>query len=125
MHRCILAEAIWKSQPLKGYFASCGLDVERPYLNHGSVDQYDVTSEDTAARTPVLRARPSEFLDAAATIGAKLCRDAMWSGKHADWTGASMEFIDNTWITAQRSFGGELYNGTSEGLPYFSDACPH
>lgn len=60
----------------------------------------------------------SEFLEASAAIGSRLCRDALWAGNRANWVGSSMEFIDNTWMAAQRSFGGELYNGTS-GIALF------
>ena len=65
-----------------------------------------------------MSAKQAEFLDAAASIGARLCRDALWAGKRANWVGSSMELIDNNWIAAQRSFGGELYNGTS-GIALF------
>jgi lantibiotic modifying enzyme len=60
----------------------------------------------------------AEFLEASASIGAHLCRDALWSGKRVNWVGSSMEFIDNTWVAVQRSFGGEFYNGTS-GIALF------
>lgn len=58
------------------------------------------------------------FLEASAAIGARLCRDALWAGRRANWVGSSMEFIDNAWTAAQRSFGGEFYNGTS-GIALF------
>ena len=65
-----------------------------------------------------VRRTEAAFLEAAASIGARLCRDALWAGKRANWIGSSMEFVDNKWTAAQRSFGGELYNGTS-GIALF------
>jgi len=53
------------------------------------------------------------FLEAANAIGAKLCRDALWSGARCNWLGDSMEFTSNTWAVAHRSFGPDLYSGTS------------
>ncbi|HEU4325175.1 MAG TPA: type 2 lanthipeptide synthetase LanM [Roseiflexaceae bacterium] len=58
------------------------------------------------------------FLAAADTIGAQLCRDALWAGRRCNWLGASMEVIDGAWKTAQRTFGPELYSGTS-GIALF------
>jgi lantibiotic biosynthesis protein len=53
------------------------------------------------------------WLDAADSIGVKLCRDALWAGKRCNWLGCSMELVGNAWIPVQKSFGGDLYAGTS------------
>jgi type 2 lantibiotic biosynthesis protein LanM len=53
------------------------------------------------------------FLDTAAAIGAKLCRDALWDGPRCNWLGASMEPVGTAWTVVQRAFGPEVYSGTS------------
>ena len=55
----------------------------------------------------------SRFLETADAIGARLCRDALWSGTRCNWLGDSMEYAENRWQVVHRSFGPELYNGTS------------
>ena len=54
----------------------------------------------------------SEFFETAQAIGARLCRDAIWSGSRCNWTGASMEPVSG-WTVVQKSFGPDLYSGTS------------
>ncbi len=54
----------------------------------------------------------SEFFQTAQAIGARLCRDALWSGTRCNWIGASMESIGG-WTVVQKSFGPDLYSGTS------------
>jgi lantibiotic biosynthesis protein len=54
----------------------------------------------------------SEFFETAQSIGARLCRDAIWSGSRCNWIGASMEGIGQ-WTVVQKSFGPDLYAGTS------------
>lgn len=54
----------------------------------------------------------SEFYETAQSIGARLCRDAIWSGQRCNWVGASMEGL-STWTVVQKSFGPDLYSGTS------------
>jgi class II lanthipeptide synthase len=58
------------------------------------------------------------FLKAADNIGAKLCRDALWAGKRCNWLGDSMEFVGRAWQVAHRTFGPDLYGGTS-GIALF------
>ncbi|HXL23523.1 MAG TPA: type 2 lanthipeptide synthetase LanM [Candidatus Dormibacteraeota bacterium] len=58
------------------------------------------------------------FLNTAASIGARLCRDALWDGARCNWMGDSMEFESNAWTVVHRVFGPELYNGTS-GIALF------
>ena len=54
----------------------------------------------------------SEFFETAQAIGARLCRDAIWSGSRCNWIGASMEAFGG-WTVVQKSFGPDLYAGTS------------
>lgn len=58
------------------------------------------------------------FLETADWIGAKLCRDAVWSGDRCNWLGDSFEPVNNNWTLVHRAFGPEFYNGTS-GIAYF------
>ncbi|HUR79186.1 MAG TPA: lanthionine synthetase LanC family protein [Thermoanaerobaculia bacterium] len=58
------------------------------------------------------------FLDTAWSIGARLCRDAIWDGDRCNWLGDSMEFHGGEWKVAHKSFGPELYSGTS-GIALF------
>jgi lantibiotic biosynthesis protein len=58
------------------------------------------------------------FLEAADRIGSRLCRDAIFAGNRCNWIGASMEPVDGTWVIVQRTFGADLYAGTS-GIALF------
>jgi lantibiotic modifying enzyme len=58
------------------------------------------------------------FLQAADSIGARLCRDAIWDGARCNWLGDSMEFVLNRWSVTHKSFGPDLYAGTA-GIALF------
>ena len=64
------------------------------------------------------------FLDAAWSIGARLCRDAIWDGDRCNWLGDSMEAHAGEWKVAHKSFGPELYSGTS-GIALFLARLHH
>ncbi|HYO15817.1 MAG TPA: lanthionine synthetase LanC family protein [Thermoanaerobaculia bacterium] len=58
--------------------------------------------------------RPEDaFLDAAARIGAELCRDALWHGGRCNWLGSSLELADGAVRVIERSWGPTLYDGTA------------
>ncbi|MCB9152268.1 MAG: hypothetical protein H6641_26235 [Caldilineaceae bacterium] len=59
-----------------------------------------------------------DFLAAADRIGARLCRDALWAGGRCNWLGAAMEPVNGAWKIVQRTFGPDLYGGTS-GIALF------
>lgn len=64
-------------------------------------------------------AEPRErFLDVAWSIGTLLCRDAIWDGDRCNWLGDSMEAHAGEWKVAHKSFGPDLYSGTS-GIALF------
>jgi lantibiotic modifying enzyme len=63
-------------------------------------------------------AERQQFLAVADALGARLCRDAVWDGRRCNWLGDSMEFVDGAWQVAHRSFGPDLYGGTS-GIALF------
>jgi lantibiotic modifying enzyme len=54
----------------------------------------------------------SVFLDAAVAIARRVCRDAIWAGDVCNWIGPTVESF-NTWDVRQKSFGPDLYAGTS------------
>jgi len=56
---------------------------------------------------------PEVCLAAAERIAMRLCRDAIWDGNRCNWVGCAMEALDGNWTTLQRSFGPEMYSGTS------------
>jgi class II lanthipeptide synthase len=58
------------------------------------------------------------FLDVAWSIGARLCRDAIWDRDRCNWLGDSMEAHAGEWKVAHKSFGPDLYSGTS-GIALF------
>jgi len=62
--------------------------------------------------------RDQSFLDAAAALGRRLCRDALWAGERCNWLGDSMEFVDNGWSVVHRALACDLYGGTS-GIALF------
>jgi lantibiotic modifying enzyme len=56
---------------------------------------------------------PPAFLETAVSLGARICRDALWAAPHCNWLGPSMEPIGGGWRAAHRAYGAELYGGTS------------
>jgi len=58
------------------------------------------------------------FLETAASLGARICRDALWGGGVCNWIGFSMENLSGRWRNVHRAYGGELYGGTS-GIALF------
>jgi lantibiotic biosynthesis protein len=48
------------------------------------------------------------FLDTAASLGARLCRDALWWGDRCTWLGAGMEPQDGAWAVVYRTLGADL-----------------
>ncbi len=58
------------------------------------------------------------FLDVAWSIGMRLCRDAIWDGNRCNWLGDSMEAHAGEWKVAHKSFGPDLYSGTT-GIALF------
>ncbi len=57
--------------------------------------------------------RDEAFLEAAAFLGRRLCRDALWAGERCNWLGDSMEVVDTAWSVVHRALGPDLYGGTS------------
>jgi lantibiotic modifying enzyme len=59
------------------------------------------------------------FLEAADFLGAKLCREAIWSGNRCNWTGPNtIQLPNGSCAIATRACGPELLDGTS-GIALF------
>ncbi|HEX6903162.1 MAG TPA: lanthionine synthetase LanC family protein [Thermoanaerobaculia bacterium] len=58
-------------------------------------------------------AERQQYLAVADSLGARLCRDAVWDGRRCNWLGDSMDPVDGAWQVVHRSFGPDLYSGTS------------
>lgn len=54
----------------------------------------------------------SVFLDSACAIARRICRDAIWADDSCNWIGPFMDSF-NVWDVRQKSFGPDLYSGTS------------
>lgn len=110
-------------------FEESGITIDAPYLNPGSIDDYDVLpsqgpSTDSAyfVRWLVANAAsgaPSR-LDVAVQIGRRLCADAIWSADRCAWVGPSPN-CDTTGPSrgvAYASIGPDLYSGAA-GVGWF------
>ena len=53
------------------------------------------------------------FLETAASLGARVCRDALWSYDRCNWIGPVMEPLGGRWQQVQKVFAPEFYGGTS------------
>jgi type 2 lantibiotic biosynthesis protein LanM len=80
-----------------------------------------VTLESSAPDTPADASAPARnpaWLEAAAALGARLCRDAVWDGARCNWLGDSSEVVGQAWSVVHRAMGPELYDGTA-GIALF------
>lgn len=129
-HRCrVIAESCWAGflrgdqrpeallAEARQRFPLAGADPERLHLNLGSLDVYappSVVGNGTAPRkTSSPEGETAVWLDVAATLGARVCRDALWAGDRCNWMGFSMESLDGRWKQVHRMYGPEVYGGTS------------
>lgn len=69
-----------------------------------------------------MSAQVGGFLEAADSVAARLCRDAVWAGGRCNWLGDSMEFVGGQWAVAHRAFGPDLYSGTSGVALFLAEA---
>ncbi len=53
------------------------------------------------------------FSSAAAAIGRRLCRDAIWREGRCNWLGWAMEQHGGQWVSAYRAMGATVYDGTA------------
>ncbi len=126
-HRCrVLAEACWscflrgaqdagsRLAELRQRLDDEGVDPDRLYLNAESLDVYaPPPGLDGGVAAPAPSPAAGDFLATAASLGARLCRDALWADGRCNWIGFSMEALDGRWRHTHRAYGPELYSGTS------------
>jgi hypothetical protein len=116
-------------QVVEERFAEDGIDLEKPYLNPGSVDDYSFQSQDirrlwqshdTAPISEIVNT-PASFLETADEIGWHLSQKAVWHSDRCTWLGATFQEynygIPQTGFT-YKPLGPELYSGTS-GIALF------
>jgi hypothetical protein len=133
-HRCrLLAEGLIQAHRLgrqslrerlvvvERRFAKNGLSLERPFLNPGSVDVYDVEPFGGQIQVPFtgtpdsLPDRRQDYLEVASRIGRRLTQQALWHEDRCNWLG----FLNLEFSTVPRSYGlfsamgPDLYGGTS------------
>lgn len=98
-------------------FAEAGIDIERPYLNPGSVDDYDFSfAPPMASRAKPPRAgRPADYLQVAHAIGREICREAFWHEGWCNWLGVQPRepSAPAHHGMTYASLGPELYGGSS------------
>jgi len=63
-------------------------------------------------------AERGRFLDAAVSIGRRLCRDAVWHEGRCNWLGWAMEPHGGEWVSVYRAMGALVYDG-SAGIGLF------
>lgn len=90
-------------------FRSAGLDLRRPWLNPGNVDYVFARPTRRAGVRP--GAGPTQWIDVANRIGARLVRDAVWSGRECTWLGWSVIPGSDSHKPALCTAGGDLYTG--------------
>jgi lantibiotic biosynthesis protein len=64
------------------------------------------------------------FLDTAARIGRRLCRDAIWADGQCNWLGWAMEPRGSQWVSAYKAMGSSVYDGTG-GIGLFLARLAH
>lgn len=66
-----------------------------------------------AARRELKSAHRELFVETAASLGAKVCRDALWAKDKCNWMSVTMEPLGGRWRQVHKVFGPEFYGGTS------------
>jgi hypothetical protein len=128
-----LAQAVWNcyikgQQSTEGRFrefhqllTANGINTKYPHLNAGSSDWYELASKVNGrpsisiAETPALPrgSHQAVFIETAAAVGAKVCRDALWANGRCNWIGPLMEPLEGRWHQVHKIAGPDLYGGTS------------
>jgi lantibiotic modifying enzyme len=68
---------------------------------------------DMSAAVVLQSAHREAFIETADSLGAKVCRDALWAMDKCNWIGPAMEPLGGRWRQVHKVFGPELYGGTS------------
>ncbi len=62
--------------------------------------------------------RDALFIDAAARIARRLCRDALWHGQECNWLGWAVDVFGRNWSVVYKAQSPNLYDGTA-GIALF------
>jgi lantibiotic biosynthesis protein len=112
-------------QSVGGCFIEDGFNFESPYLNLGSLDQFEFMPR--PRRWPALDTAPEartsvECLKSAAEIGRTLAQQATWHDNRCNWIGAEIvpdhPKTSSHFSTVYRTLGPDVYAGTS-GIALF------
>lgn len=141
-HRCqILAEAMVQAyeqgeksllgqlQVVRKCFGENGIDIEKPFVNAATVDEYDFRPplHSVSRQTRVARAAESGadvLLHAAAEIGRRLLRATVWHNGLCNWMGMSEGGARLEIARAARTYsalGFDLYSGSSGVALFLSE----
>jgi hypothetical protein len=135
LHRCnLIAEAVVRVSrdnkqqlrvPVKcvaDRFAEEGLDISRPYLNQGSVDDYPIITIGTKRehRSKIPTIRDGAYLEAALAIGKALAASAIYSDKSCTWAGyrPTRASLDGAKPSVFGTVGPSVYDGNA-GIAWF------
>ena len=135
LHRCrLLAEGMIRAyeqgkksvderlQVVLDRFAESGINLEKPFLNPGSDDDYTFRSQSKRgsglSHATAIMARSDSnagaFLETANEIGRRLSQEAVWYEDRCNWMGAKPYISANSRPgTSYNALGPELYSGTS------------
>jgi len=70
-------------------------------------------SPEATPADPLSARGSSAFLETAASLGARICRDAVWFEDRCNWIGPSTEPLAGGWQQVHKAYGADFYGGTS------------
>ena len=111
-------------------FGEAGIDLEHPYLNPGSRDDYH--SQLRQGPAPRARSAPAraehaaeQFLTTAAAIGQRLSREAVWDRGRCNWLGMLLRPYGGKISLAYTAMGPDVYDGTSGIALFLAELYTH
>ncbi len=143
-HRCrLLAEGLIQAHKIGRHslrerlvvvedrFAEDGLSLEKPFLNSGSIDVYDIEPLAGQIQVPVTRSldpllgQRQNYLEVASRIGRRLTQQALWYEDRCNWLGfRALEFsIVPRSSALLAAMGPDLYEGTSGVALFLAELC--
>ncbi|HWE18422.1 MAG TPA: lanthionine synthetase LanC family protein [Hyphomicrobiaceae bacterium] len=112
-------------QSVEECFTEDGFNFESPYLNLGSLDQFEFVPRPGQGSTvnSALGARTcTEYLQSAAELGRTLTQQAIWHDNRCNWIGAELvpdhPKTNYHFNTVYKTLGPDVYSGTS-GIALF------
>lgn len=149
MHRCFLmAEGItsalgdgernaeFQLKSILSRFSDEGISIERPYINGGSQDRYEIHINTPAEHmltgfkippddAPNGRAKSaqSDPIGIADQIGRRIVENAVVSGNMCSWIGATLINVSDVRTVGYKSLGPDLYAGTAGVSLFLAELC--